>query len=216
MYYTDFGDIPTNHYSVIYADPPWSYNDKMSGHSFSLDHEYATTPLTWLKTLPVRNITAKDGACLMWVTNPFLDVGIEVMKAWGFKYVTVAFCWVKSLASGKDAVNLGRWTMGGMELCLLGRKGKVQRTARNVRQIVRAVRGRHSEKPSEVRRRIETLFGETNRIELFARGETPGWDQFGNEPGCECWDNHAIADVTAASCGCSCHRANADPQLAVS
>lgn len=40
-------------YQVIYADPPWSYDDKMSGHSFSLDHEYQTQDLEWIKNLGV-------------------------------------------------------------------------------------------------------------------------------------------------------------------
>lgn len=40
-------------YNIIYADPPWSYNDKMKGHSFSLDHEYETQSLEWIKKLPV-------------------------------------------------------------------------------------------------------------------------------------------------------------------
>lgn len=40
-------------YKIIYADPPWSYNDKMSGHSFSLDHEYETQSKDWIVKLPV-------------------------------------------------------------------------------------------------------------------------------------------------------------------
>ena len=182
MYYTDFGDIPRNHYNVIYADPPWSYNDKMSGHSFSLDHEYETQGLGWIKALPVGDVAAKDSVCVLWVTSPMLVEGLEVLRAWGFKYVTVLFCWVKQTSTGKDAVNLGRWTMGGCEICLLGRRGKIQRVTRNVRQIVKAIRGKHSVKPAEVRTRIETLFGEVPSIELFARGEAAGWDQFGNDP----------------------------------
>ena len=181
MYYTDFENIPTNHYSIVYADPPWAYNDKMSGHSFSLDHEYATQPLQWLKSLPVRKITAKDSVCLMWVTNPMLPAGLDVLKAWGYKYVTVAFCWVKKTSTGKNAVNLGRWTMGGSEIVLLGRRGNISRQCRNIRQIVEALRGSHSAKPPEVRTRIEQLFGDVPRIELFARGEHTGWDQFGND-----------------------------------
>lgn len=182
MYYLNFSDVPKGRYSVIYADPPWSYNDKMTGHSFSLDHEYPTQSLPWLKSLEVNAVAAKDAVCLMWVTSPMLVDGLAVLKSWGFKYVTVAFCWVKHHASGRDAVNLGRWTMGGMELCLLGRRGKPQRAVRNIRQIVREVRGKHSAKPEEVRTRIEALFGEVPRIELFARGTREGWDQFGNEP----------------------------------
>ncbi len=40
-------------YKIIYADPPWSYNDKMSGHSFSLDHEYKTQNKNWICDLNV-------------------------------------------------------------------------------------------------------------------------------------------------------------------
>ena len=72
--------------------------------------------------------------------------------------------------------------MGGCEICLLGRQGQPARVARNVRQIVHAIRGRHSVKPEEVRNRIELLFGPVNRIELFARTAAAGWDQWGNEP----------------------------------
>ena len=114
MYFTDFSSIPRGRYSVIYADPSWRYSDRMSGHSFSLDHEYPTMRLEDIKALPVGDVAARDAAILMWVTSPMLPVGLEVMKSWGFNYVTVAFCWVKTHPSGKDAVNLGRWTMGGM------------------------------------------------------------------------------------------------------
>ena len=114
MYYLDFADIPRNHYKVLLCDPPWTYGDKMRGHSFSLLEEYPTMSLADIKALPVADVAARDAALLLWVTSPMLPDGLAVMKAWGFKYVTVAFCWVKHLASGKDAVNLGRWTMGGM------------------------------------------------------------------------------------------------------
>lgn len=181
MYYTAWEEIPANRYSVVYADPPWPYRDKMSGHSFSLDHEYATQPLAWIKKLPVPDIAAKDSALLLWVPSPQLPDGFEVMKAWGYKYVTVAFVWSKLSSTGKKIANLGRWTMGNVELCLLGRRGKIQRAKRNVRQLVEAVRTVHSRKPEEVRLRAEQLFGDVPRIELFARGESPFWDQFGND-----------------------------------
>lgn len=183
MYYTEFDQIPRQQYQLILCDPPWSYSDKMTGHSFSLDHEYLTLSIAELKALPVKDISTKDSAIAMWVTNPQLPVGLDLMKTWGYKYTTVLFTWVKKMASGKDAVNLGRWTMGGTELCLLGTRGSPQRLQRNIRQVVYATRARHSEKPLEVAERLERLFGDVPRIELFARGVREGWDQFGNEPG---------------------------------
>lgn len=164
------------------ADCPWSYSDKMKGHSFSLDHEYITQPLKWIKNLPVASIATKDSALLLWVPSPMLNDGLDVMKAWGWKYVTVAFVWSKHTRHGKKIHNLGRWTMGNTEMCLLGRRGKIQRQVLNIKQLVEAERREHSRKPDEVRQRAEVLFGDVRRMELFARGSYEHWDQFGNEP----------------------------------
>jgi len=170
-------------YQIIYADPPWSYSDKMSGHSFSLDHEYKTQSKQWISNLPIKNIT-EDNACLfLWVTSPLLNEGIKVLEDWGFKYKTVAFVWSKYTKNGKEVSNLGRWTMGNVELCLLGVKGSPNswRKDKSIKQLVKAERTKHSKKPDEVRNRIVLLLGEKKRIELFAREKTEGWDVWGNE-----------------------------------
>lgn len=183
MYYTDFDKIPRHHYDVIYIDPPWRYGDKFSGHSFSIDHEYTTLSVGDIKALPIQELCHRDALYFQWVTSPQLPVGLEVMKAHGFKYRTVAFCWSKLTAHGKEVANLGRWTMGNVELCLLGVRGHPQRALKNVRQLVRAVRGRHSEKPAIVRDRImELVGGGHHALEVFARGDAAGWDQWGNSP----------------------------------
>ena len=170
-------------YQVIYADPPWAYNEKMVGHSFSLDHEYETQSKDWIANLPVGSIAADDSILFLWAVSPQLPEALQVMKAWGFKYTTVAFCWSKRTTGGKEVSNLGRWTMGNVELCLLGVKGKPNklRLDKSVKQLVVAERTKHSKKPDEVRRRIVQLFGDIPRIELFAREKTEGWDVWGNE-----------------------------------
>jgi N6-adenosine-specific RNA methylase IME4 len=175
--------FPKKRYQIIYADPPWSYNDRMAGHSFSLDHEYKTQSRQWISSLPIREL-AEDTCCLfLWVTSPLLDEGIKVLLDWGFRYKTVAFCWSKKTRNGKDVSNLGRWTMGNVELCILGVKGKPNswRVDKSIKQLVRAERTRHSKKPDEVRQRIVRLLGDRSRIELFARERTPGWDVWGDE-----------------------------------
>ena len=78
-------------YQIIYADPPWSYRDKMKGHSFSLDHEYQTQPLDWIKKLPVKEIAEKDCVLFLWAVSPQLPEALEVIKSWGFKYKTLGF-----------------------------------------------------------------------------------------------------------------------------
>lgn len=117
----------------------------------------------------------------MWAVSPLLPEAFEVMKAWGFKYKTVAFVWSKETKNKKKIANMGRWTMGNVEIVLLGVKGKPQRIVKNIRQLVEAERTVHSAKPDEVRKRIVELMGELPRIELFAREKKEGWDVWGNE-----------------------------------
>lgn len=168
-------------YKIIYADPPWSYNDKMSGHSFSLDHEYETQSKDWIKNLNVELIADKNCVLFMWAVSPLLPEAFEVMKAWGFKYKTLGFCWVKQYKCGKVVKNLGRYTMGGVELCLIGTKGHPVRQAKNISQVHFDIRTKHSKKPEAIRQKIVQVFGDIPRIELFAREKTEGWDVWGNE-----------------------------------
>ena len=113
----------------------------------------------------------------MWTSSPHLDQAIELMKAWKFQWATIGFVW------DKQKVNPGFYTMSQCELCLIGKHGRIPspRGARNIRQLVSVERGKHSEKPEEVRNRIEQMFPTQSKIELFARQPAPGWDRFGNE-----------------------------------
>lgn len=188
------GKLPfdDNQFTVIYADPPWSYSDKGFGKrkNGALSNAYApeagryeTMTLDEIVALgsELQRISAKNAALLLWVSSPLLPEGLQVLNAWGFKYKTIAFCWSKETENGGDVVNLGQWTLGNIELCLLGTRGSPERIDRTVKQLCRAGRSRHSAKPIEIRRRIERLFGNTQRLELFAREQSLGWHVWGNE-----------------------------------
>ena len=65
-----------------------------------------------------------------------------------------------------------------------GRRAKVKPchiSSRNERQFLSEIRTQHSKKPDEIRNRIMRMFPEKNKIELFAREKTEGWDVWGNE-----------------------------------
>lgn len=169
-------------YSIIYADPPWQYRSKeclaeKSILNGKLNTHYDTMNLNDIKNLPISNICEKDCLLFLWVTSPMLDDCIDVMKAWGFKYGTVAFVW------DKQRTNPGSYTLSQCELCLVGKKGNIPkpRGIRNAKQFVSSIRERHSKKPDEVRNRINCMFPSQNKIELFARQSAEGWDCFGNE-----------------------------------
>ncbi len=172
-------------YQIIYADPPWKYGCWYQSEDVkrnAADH-YCVMSAKELRRLPISKISANNSVCLMWVTYPCLLEGLELMKAWGFIYKTVAFTWVKRNKKADSwFVGLGNYTRANAEICLLGTKGKpLSRRSHSVRQIIDSRIREHSQKPNEIRSRIVELFGDLPRIELFARQKTPGWDIWGNE-----------------------------------
>ncbi len=169
-------------YKIIYADPAWSYNDKCHAGKRGADYKYRTTSTESLQQIPVHRVIADDCALFMWATMPMLPDALSVMAAWGFKYKTVAFVWVKkNRKSDSDFFGMGNWTRSNAEVVLLGTVGKPRRVSMSVRQVVHSRIMAHSEKPSEVADRIVALMGDVPRLDMFARAERPGWDAWGDQ-----------------------------------
>lgn len=120
---------------------------------------------------------------LLWVTAPCFEEGLELIKAWGFTYKTVGFTWVKlNKKSNKFFMGMGYYTRSNAEYCLLATRGKVlERKSHSVSSVLCTHIEEHSKKPDITRERIEELFGNIPRIELFARQYADGWDCWGNE-----------------------------------
>ena len=162
--------FPDKQYRIIYADPPWefgsAYRTPITGVL-----PYSTMTFNELKELPVDEISYSNSTLFLWTTDCHLPEALNLIEAWGFKFKTIAFNWLKKTVTGKNAFVMGNWTNKSSEICLLGIKGRphVFVQSRKVRQLVEAVRRKHSEKPDEVRDRIVELMGDEPRIELFAR-----------------------------------------------
>ena len=188
-----YPSLPNKKYDIIYLDPPWDYGgkmqfDKSSTSADKLDlkknifissasFKYPTLILKELKTLNIYSISKNDSLIFMWTTNPHLQQAIELGCSWGYEYRTVAFIWNKMVH------NPGKYTMSYCELCLLFKKGRIPtpRGARNVKQLVEIPRGKHSQKPNEIRDLIYKMFPTQQKIELFSRVNSPGWDSWGLE-----------------------------------
>ena len=186
-------------YQIIYADPPWSFSGGIrSSKKVDGAYQYYTPDTTvgdgkYKSVMSDRDICNlgiglrphlhDDAVLFMWTTDAHLPLAIRVMESWGLPYKTIAFVWNKKEKSGKQVCYYGKWTMKGTELCLLGARGRANSLIKlhNVRGLVEAERGKHSEKPNEVRERIAELMGNLPRIELFARRKVDGWDCWGNE-----------------------------------
>lgn len=98
-------------YQIIYADPPWPYNDKMKGTGFEIEKQYQTMTLEDLKKMPIKKITDKDCVLCMWFVYGMLPEALQVVASWGFKYKTIGFIWNKKSKHGKDVYTMGRWTL---------------------------------------------------------------------------------------------------------
>ncbi len=189
----------SSHYSVICADPPWTFATySRKGKGRSPEAHYACLSFAEICAIPVADWAARDSILLLWVTDPLLPKGLELIEAWGFTFKTVGFYWAKlnkpvspSGLNEKDYfTGMGFWTRANPEQCLLATRGHPKRLAKDVRRLVVAPRREHSRKPDEVYERIERLAAGPY-LEMFARQGRPGWDAWGTEA--DLFDNGPVA-----------------------
>ena len=189
-------------YQVIYADPPWlfkTYSDK--GKDRSPEQHYKCMTMEDIKNLPIQDIADDDCVLFIWATYPMLNQCLETIKAWGFTYKTIGFTWVKLLKKWKDrsidygiikeseqieklmAMGLGYITRANPEICIYATKGKPKRpNSKSIRNLVISAIDIHSKKPLEVVNRLNIMYPDSAKIELFARKKIhKDWDYWGDE-----------------------------------
>ena len=143
-----------------------------------------------IKALPVGEISAPDSVCWMWVPNCLLDDGIEVIKSWGFYFITT-LVWIKSSGPPTSGAILPRH-----ETLLIGKRGSglgVDERQHVLSTAYYEPVTHHSCKPSFFAEMIEELYPvKSAKIELFGRDEREGWVVWGNQS-----DGAAIKDKAA-------------------
>ena len=172
----------TNPSRVILCDPPWRFRVfSKKGLGKSAEQHYQTLDLDKIVEIMDGISTANNAALFLWITDPMLETGLELIREMGFQYKTVAFTWVKESKHGKEHMGTGYYTRANPEMCLLATKGKpLERKSKSVRQLLISKVREHSRKPDEIYDRIEALF-DGPYLEVFARTERSGWDAIGNE-----------------------------------
>jgi len=167
--------VGARRYAVIYADPPWRY-EGASDPTRTAENHYETMATRDICALPVADVAGLSCVLYLWATPPKLSEAMDVIRAWGFTYVTGAV-W------DKQRMGLGSWFRLQHEHLLIATRGDVPPPAPElrVRSVLRAPRGRHSAKPNQMRELIASQFPDVPKVELFARERAPGWDAWGNE-----------------------------------
>jgi len=163
--------LPTGKYAVIYADPPWSYDN--SGFDQSAASIYDTMSVEDICEQPIGDLAGDECVLFMWATSPLLPEAFRVMEAWGFEY-KASRVWIKNRAPG-----IGWFVNTRHELLLIGVRGQGH-PKEKLDSVIEAPVTRHSAKPHTVYDEIEWCY-DGPYVELFARNEREGWESWGNE-----------------------------------
>jgi N6-adenosine-specific RNA methylase IME4 len=171
--------LPEERFGVILADPEWkfeTYSEKGLTYG-SADNHYPTSPLAAIKARDVAAIAAQDCVLFLWATVPILAAALEVMAAWGFRYVS-NFVWIKPNPAQ------GYWNRNRHEHLLVGVRGAPPAPAQGKElkaSVIEAPTREHSVKPVEAYEMIEAYFPHLPKIEMNARAARDGWSRWGLE-----------------------------------
>ena len=164
-------------YPVIYADPPWRYeNPPMGGTNRSIENHYPTMTLEEICAMPVVDLATDDAMLYLWATAPKLKECMEVIEAWGFEYRT-------NMIWDKQKIGMGYHARNQHEILLIAKRGKIPppEAGKQPSSLISAPRGKHSEKPVEFYEIIEAAYPTLPKIELFCRSPREGWAVWGNQ-----------------------------------
>jgi N6-adenosine-specific RNA methylase IME4 len=177
-------------YRTIVADPPWQLKIgktctprvtiKAGKWGDPRQNNETIKPLSYPQ-MTVEQIAAlklpaeRDAHCYLWTINKYVEDAYRVMRAWGFKPVTL-LAWCKA----PMGLGLGGTFVNTTEYVLFGRRGNLPAKTRIDRTWWNWKRGKHSVKPEAFQDIVEAV-SPGPYLEMFARRKRPGWDVFGNE-----------------------------------
>lgn len=189
-----------NRFGTIVADPAWpsSKAPSKARHHWmkqNMKPRYGTMRAKDLLALPVSDIALPDAILALWCTWMHLDLAMDCIKAWGFRYGT-GMPWLKVIKHpiGQSLEGLipqpiygpGPWFQHCTELVLIARRGKPFGSQGNPRParkgIIIAPRQQHSRKPEELQAWIDDPGKRfpNPKIELFATQRRAGWTSWGS------------------------------------
>jgi len=171
-------------FKTVLADPPWRFQNrtgKVAPENRRLDR-YSTLSLEEICAVDVASIVADQAHLYLWVPNAMLSEGLEVMRAWGFRYVS-NIVWAKRRKDGgPDGRGVGFYFRNVTELILFGVRGSMRTLApaRSQVNMIETRKREHSRKPDEQYGLVE-LCSPGPYLELFARYPRAGWTAWGDE-----------------------------------
>lgn len=164
-------------YPIIYADPPWRYeNPPMGGTNRSIENHYPTMTLEEICAMPVADLATDDAMLYLWATAPKLAECMKVIEAWGFEYRT-------NLVWDKEVIGMGYHARNQHEILLVAKRGNIPppEAGKQPSSVHRERRAEHSAKPEFYYEMMEAAYPQLPKIELFCRSPRDGWAVWGNQ-----------------------------------
>ncbi|MCL4561837.1 MAG: MT-A70 family methyltransferase [Chloroflexi bacterium] len=181
----DYADLTSmGEFGTILADPPWLFQNRTG--KVAPEHKrlyrYHTMTNDEILSMPVKEIALPQSHLYLWVPNALIELGLQVMKSWGFEYKTMIVWYKIRKDGGPDRRGVGFYFRNVTEVVLFGTRGHLRtlqpgRTQENI--IISQKRG-HSIKPDKLYAIIEAC-SPGPYLELFARRSHPGWSIWGDE-----------------------------------
>ncbi len=172
--------------AVVYCDPPWLTN-QIGAKGASMKYDLMSSADIIGMAPAIEALTTENSCLFLWVTNNTLAEGLDVMRAWGYRYVSNAV-W------DKYYMGLGSYFRNSHELLLLGVRGKVQFKFRGQKSVFQFPRMGHSVKPAEMIPAIERLV-DGPYLELFARARPNSREDW------RIWGQEVDSDVSLSEWG---------------
>jgi N6-adenosine-specific RNA methylase IME4 len=166
-------------YPIIYADPPWRYeNPPIGSTSRAIENHYDTMTLEAICAMPVVQLATDDALLYLWATAPKLAECMKVIEAWGFEYRT-------NMVWDKGKIGMGYHARNQHEILLIAKRGEIPPPEAGTQppSVYREDRTEHSAKPAFFAEMIEGFYPTLPKIELFCRSPREGWAVWGNQSG---------------------------------
>lgn len=181
-------DLGGEGFGTVLADPPWRFINRTG--KVAPEHRrlsrYDTLDWQEIAALPVSELMLDESHCYLWVPNALIAEGLNVLRAWGFRYKAMIVWAKRRKDGGPDGRGVGFYFRNVTELILFGVRGNL-RTLPPARRQVNMIESRkreHSRKPDEQYPIIEAC-SPGPYLELFARYPRPGWWVWGEEAGAD-------------------------------
>lgn len=165
-------------YSVLCADPPWKFGDKLPGKSRGAAKNYDVMTTREICRLALPPL-ADDAYLFLWRVSSMVEEAYQVVRMWGFVPKS-EIVWEKVTALGKPWFGMGRHVRAAHETAIIAVRGRPRPKSRSIRSRFAAPVGSHSGKPEAFYDLVEAL-AHGPFVELFARRQRAGWICLGNQ-----------------------------------